>query len=333
LFKRKLSLATAITGALLSLAGAARADRSLLNVSYDPTRELYRAYNQAFAGYWQATHHESIRVQQSHGGSGKQARAVIDGLDADVVTLALPIDVAAIQKAGLIAPGWQGRLPNHSSPYTSTIVLVVRKGNPKHIHDWNDLARPGVQVITANPKTGGGARLNYLAAWGYALKQPGGSQATARDFVQKLYRNVPVLDSGARGSTNTFVQRHIGDVLIAWENEALEINSKIAPGQVEIVTPSISILAEPPVAVVDRNADKHHTRDLAAAYLSWLYSPQGQEVVAQHYYRPRLASVARKYAGQYPKIRLFDISLFGGWDAAQKTHFADGGTFDQIVRR
>jgi sulfate transport system substrate-binding protein len=328
---RKATLA--IAGALLSLAGAARADSSLLNVSYDPTRELYRAYNQAFAAYWQAAHHEAVQVQQSHGGSGKQARAVIDGLGADVVTLAVPVDVEAVQKAGLIAPGWENKLPDHSSPYTSTIVLVVRKGNPKHIHDWNDLVRPGVQVITANPKTGGGARVNYLAAWGYALKQPGGTQATARDFVQKLYRNVPVLDSGARGSTNTFVQRHIGDVLIAWENEALEIGNKIAPGQVEIVTPSISILAEPPVAVVDKNVDAHHTRAIATAYLQGLYSAQGQEIVAQHYYRPRLASVAKKYAAQYPKVRLFDIGLFGGWDAAQKTHFSDGGVFDQIVRR
>ena len=328
---RKRNLA-AVIGALISLGGAAHADQSLLNVSYDPTRELYQAYNKGFEKYWQATHHEVVSIKQSHGGSGKQARAVIDGLEADVVTLAIPVDVDAISKAGLINPGWQSRFGNQSSPYTSTIVFLVRKGNPKHIKDWNDLVKPGVQVITANPKTGGGARLNYLAAWGYALKQPGGTQASAQEFVKKLYQNVPVLDSGARGATNTFTQRHIGDVLLTWENEALATAKKTAPGQVEIVVPSISILAEPPVAVVDANVEKHHSREAATAYLNGLYSAQGQEIAAQYYYRPRLTSVAKKYAAQFPKVRLFDIKLFGGWAAAQKTHFGDGGTFDQIYR-
>lgn len=330
---RNTFLACLATAIVIGSAAGARADRSILNVSYDPTRELYRAYNQYFATKWQSAHHEAVTVQQSHGGSGKQARSVIDGLEADVVTLAVPVDVAAIRKAGLINAGWQKRFKSNSAPYTSTIVFLVRKGNPKHIKDWNDLVRPGVQVITANPKTGGGARVNYLAAWGYALKQPGGSQNTARGFVSRLYHNVPVMDSGARGSTNTFVHRHIGDVLIAWENEALQTAYQASKGQVEIVVPSISILAEPPVAIVDKNVDKHKTRDVATAYISWLYSPEGQDIVARNYYRPRLASVARKYAGQFAKVRLFDIGLFGGWEAAQQTHFADGGIFDQIFRR
>ena len=322
-------------GALLaaSAAGSARADRSILNVSYDPTRELYQAYNQGFAKYWTATHHEKVTVQQSHGGSGKQARAVIDGLGADVVTLGLGYDVEAVQKAGLIAPGWEAKLPYNATPFTSTIVLLVRKGNPKHIKDWNDLVRPGVQVITPNPKTSGGARWNFLAAYGYALKRPGGNAATATDFVKRLYANVPVLDSGARGATNTFVQRRIGDVLIAWENEGLQTVHKTGKGQFDLVYPSISVLAEPPVAVVDKNVDAHHTRDIATAYLQGLYSAQGQEIGAANFYRPHLKSIAKKYASLFPKIRLVDITFFGGWDKAQKQFFADGGVFDQIVKR
>ncbi len=319
----------------LGLAGPPVAHaQELLNVSYDPTRELYQDYNQAFAAYWKTKTGQTVTIKQSHGGSGKQAQAVIEGLEADVVTLALSYDVDAIQKAGDIAPGWQTRLPDNSAPYTSTIVLVVRKGNPKGIHDWNDLARPGVQVITANPKTGGGARWNYLAAWGYALKKSHGNQAFARDFVSKIYKNVPVLDSGARGSTNTFVQRGIGDVLIAWENEADLITHQVGRGQYQIVYPSISILAEPSVSVVDKNAAKHHTTAVATAYLQYLYSPQGQAIAARHFYRPRLKAVAKQYAGQFPKIPLFTVdSLFGGWQSAEKTHFDSGGTFDQIYRR
>ena len=307
---------------------------TLLNVSYDPTRELYQDYNAAFAKYWQGKSGQTITIQQSHGGSGKQARSVKDGLPADVVTLALSYDIDALQKAGLINPDWQKRLPNNSAPYTSTIVFVVRKGNPKGIHDWSDLVKPGIAVITANPKTGGGARWNYLAAWGYALQASHGNQAFARDFVSKLYHNVPVLDSGARGSTVTFTQRHLGDVLIAWENEAdLTVNT-IGKGQYEIVDPSVSILAEPPVAVVDKNVDKKGTREVAEAYLQYLYSPEGQEIAAKHYYRPRSQDVAKKYAGQFPALKLFTVDdTFGGWTNAQKTHFADGGTFDQIMAK
>jgi sulfate transport system substrate-binding protein len=305
--------------------------QTLLNVSYDPTRELYADYNQVFAKYWKGKTGQAISFQQSHGGSGKQSRSVIDGLEADVVTLALAYDVDAISKAGLISPNWMGRLPSHSAPYTSTIVFLVRKGNPKGIKDWNDLVRPGVAVITANPKTGGGARWNYLAAWGYMLKKTNGDQRAARDFVTRLYKNVPVLDTAARAATNTFLQRGIGDVLIAWENEALLASKEFGPDKVQLVVPSISILAEPSVSVVDRVAARHGTTLLATEYLKYLYSPEGQEIAAKHYYRPRNPEVAKQHASQYPKVRLFTISdLFGGWFNAQRTHFQDGGVFDQI---
>jgi sulfate transport system substrate-binding protein len=313
--------------------GTTRSATSILNVSYDPTRELYAAFDTAFARYWKEKTGQVVTVNQSHGGSGKQARSVIDGLEADVVTLALAYDIDAIgQQAGLLSADWQARLPDQSSPYTSTIVFLVRKGNPKGIHDWSDLVRPGVQVITPNPKTSGGARWNYLAAWGYALRQNGGDEAAARDFVARLFRNVPVLDTGARGATNTFVQRGIGDVLIAWENEAFLAVNELGADRVEIVVPSVSILAEPPVAVVDRNVDRHGTRKVAQAYLEYLYTPQGQELAAKNYYRPRLASVAARYADRFPKLQLFTIADFGGWQAAQKKHFGDGGVFDQIYK-
>ena len=311
--------------------GMSAADLSLLNASYDPTRELYQDFNQAFARQWTAKGGDTIRFKQSHGGSGKQARAVIDGLEADVVTLALAYDIDAIAERGLIAPDWQKRLPNNSAPYTSTIVFLVRKGNPKGIKYWSDLVKPGVAVITPNPKTSGGARWNYLAAWGYALKQPGGNEATARAFLGKLYKNVPVLDSGARGATTTFVERGIGDVLIAWENEALLAIKELGPDKVEIVAPPLSILAEPPVAVVDKVVDKHDTRKLAEAYVQYLYSDAGQEIAAKHYYRPTSAAAVKKYATQFPKVQLLTIDeVAGGWTKAQKTHFADGGVFDQI---
>jgi len=307
---------------------------TLLNVSYDPTREFYQDFNAAFAKYWEAKTQQKITINQSHGGSGKQARSVIDGLDADIVTLALAYDIDAIsEKATLLPKNWQTRLPNNSSPYTSTIVFLVKKGNPKGIKDWGDLVKPGISVITPNPKTSGGARWNYLAAWGYALKQNGGDENKAKDFVARLYKNVPVLDSGARGSTTTFIERGIGDVLIAWENEALLSVTDIGKDKYEIVVPSVSILAEPPVALVDKNVDKHGTRALAEAYLNYLYSPEGQEISAKHHYRPRLASVAVKYANKFPKVTLFTMDeLFGGWQKAQKTHFNDGGTFDQIYQ-
>ena len=307
---------------------------TLLNVSYDPTRELYQDYNPAFIKYWQGKTGQTVTIQQSHGGSGKQARAVKDGLAADVVTLALSYDVDALQKAGLINARWQKRLPNNSAPYTSTIVFVVRKGNPKGIKDWPDLIRPGVSVVTANPKTGGGARWNYLAAWGYALQASHGNQAFARDFVSKLYHNVPILDSGARGSTVTFTQRHVGDVLIAWENEAYLTVNQLGKGQYEIVDPSVSILAEPSVAVVDKNVDKKGTRAAAEAYLQYLYSPEGQTIAAKRYYRPRDPNVAKQFAAQFPAIKLFTVDdVFGGWQNAHKTHFADGGIFDQIYMK
>jgi sulfate/thiosulfate transport system substrate-binding protein len=304
----------------------------LLNVSYDPTREFYEEYNKAFAAYWaKQGGGDIVTVSQSHGGSGKQARAVIDGLQADVVTLALSADIDAIAKAKLIAPEWEQNFPDNSSPYTSTIVLVVRKGNPKGIKDWNDLIKPGVEVVTANPKTGGGARWNYLAAYGYALNTNGGDEAKATAFIKALYGNVKILDSGARGSTITFVERGQGDVLIAWENEALLTVNKLSPGQFEIVYPSQSILAEPPVAVVDANVDKHGTRDVATAYLKYLYTPEGQEIAAHNFYRPRDTGLLAKYATQFPSVKLFTIKdLFGGWPAAQKKHFSDGGIFDQI---
>jgi sulfate/thiosulfate-binding protein len=307
---------------------------SLLNVSYDPTRELYQDFNQAFAKYWKTKTGQTVTIEQSHGGSSKQARGVIDGLQADVVTLALAYDIDAIsQSAGLLPADWQKRLPQNSTPYTSTIVFLVRKGNPKQIKDWDDLVKPGISVITPNPKTSGGARWNYLAAWAYALKQPGGNEQAAQDFVKRLYKNVPVLDSGARGSTTTFVQREIGDVLIAWENEAFLSIKELGPEKVQIVVPPQSILAEPPVSIVDKVVDKKGTRQVAQAYLEYLYTPEGQEIAAKNYYRPRLESVAKKYASTFPKIKLVTIDdTFGGWQKAQKTHFADGGIFDQIYQ-
>ncbi|MGH7948365.1 MAG: sulfate ABC transporter substrate-binding protein [Candidatus Binataceae bacterium] len=307
------------------------ADTTLLNVSYDPTRELYKEYNKAFAEHWKKLGGDGVTINQSHGGSAKQARAVIDGLEADVVTLALAYDIDVIaQKGGLLSRDWQSRLPNHSAPYTSAIVFLVRKGNPRGIKDWNDLAKPGVSVITPNPKISGGARWNYLGAWGYALKQPGGDDAKARALVARIYKNVPVLDSGARGSTNTFAQRGIGDVLIAWENEALLV-LKEDPGKFEIVNPSVTVLAEPPVALVDNVAGRRGTRKVAEEYLKYLYSTAGQEIAARNYYRPRNAAVSAKYVDQFPALQFFTVDeVFGGWTKAQKTHFDDGGTFDQI---
>jgi len=326
-------------GSLLGLVLSAQAGQgvTLLNVSYDPTRELYQDYNRAFANYWKVKTGAAVKVNQSHGGSGKQARAVIDGLDADVVTLALAYDIDAIaSKSGLLPQSWQTRLPNNSTPFTSTIVFLVRKGNPKGIKDWEDLVKPGISVISPNPKTSGGARWNYLAAWGYALKKNGGDESKARDFVTHLYKNVPVLDSGARGATTTFIERGIGDVLVNWENEAALTVHELGKDKFEVVIPSASILAEPPVALVDKNVDRHGTRAVAQAYLDYLYSPEGQEIAAKHYFRPRLATVAAKYAGQFPpfpKINLFTVDeVFGGWQKAQKKHFDDGGFFDQIYQ-
>lgn len=305
---------------------------TLLNVSYDPTRELYQDYNAAFARYWKAKAGQDVAVQQSHGGSSKQARAVIDGLEADVVTLALAYDVDAIaEKAKLLPANWQSRLPNNSSPYTSTIIFLVRKGNPKKIKDWDDLIRHGVSVITPNPKTSGGARWNYLGAWGYALRHSGGDESKAREFISKLYKNVPVLDSGARGSTTTFVERGMGDVLIAWENEVLLGANDLGKDKFEIVVPPTSILCEPVVSIVDKVVDKKGTRAVAQAYLEYLYSPEGQEIVAKRYYRPRSVAVLKKYAAQFPKIQLFTITdVAGDWKTAQTKHFADGGLFDQV---
>jgi sulfate/thiosulfate transport system substrate-binding protein len=307
---------------------------TMLNVSYDPTRELYQAINKQFEPWWQQRTGQALKVRQAHGGSGRQARSVIDGLDADVVTLALAYDIDEIaDKAKLLPADWQKRLPFNSSPYTSTIVFLVRKGNPKAIKDWNDLARSGVSVITPNPKTSGGARWNYLAAWGYALRQPDGNDAKAREFVGQIYRNAPVLDTGARGSLITFTERSIGDVFISWENEALLAVKELGPDKFDIVYPSISILAEPPVAIVDRNVDKKGTRAVAQAYLEYLYTPGAQEVIAQHHYRANDKNVAAKYANQFPPIELFTIDkVFGGWAKAQKTHFAEGGVFDQIYQ-
>ncbi|BDG01187.1 sulfate ABC transporter substrate-binding protein [Anaeromyxobacter oryzae] len=326
-----------IAAALVALVGgrAARAadakEVQLLNVSYDPTRELYEAVNAAFGKQWLARTGQKVTVKQSHGGSGKQARAVVDGLEADVVTLALAYDVDAVARAGLLPADWQKRLPQNASPYTSTIVFLVRKGNPKGLRDWDDLVKPGVSVITPNPKTSGGARWNYLAAWAHALRKSGGSEASAREFVKALYRNVPVLDSGARGSTTTFVERGIGDVLLAWENEAFLAVEQLGKGQFEIVVPRTSILAEPPVAVVDRNVERHGTRAVAQAYLEFLYGPEGQELAAKNYYRPRDPKVAARYSAKFPKIDLVTVDgVFGGWQKAQATHFADGGVFDQI---
>jgi sulfate/thiosulfate-binding protein len=325
----KTLLAFALT---LGLAAPVLADVSLLNVSYDPTRELYQDYNAAFAKYWKTKTGETVTFRQSHGGSGKQARSVIDGLEADVVTLALAADVDQVANRGLIAPNWQKRLASNASPYTSTIVFLVRKGNPKKILDWKDVARPGVDVITPNPKTSGGARWNYLAAWGYALRQPGANSDTAREFVRKLFKNVKVLDSGARGSTTTFVERGIGDVLLAWENEAYLAVKELGPDKFEIVTPSVSILAEPPVSVVDKYAKKHGTTKVAEAYLQYLYSPEAQEIAAKNYYRPTDPAVAARYKQQFAPVKLFNIKDFGGWTVAQDAHFADGGIFDQIYQ-
>ena len=314
------------------LTATAFAQTSLLNVSYDPTRELYQDFNAAFVKYWKAKTGQDVTIKQSHGGSGAQARSVIDGLDADVVTLALAYDIDAVAATGLIKADWQKRLPQNSTPYTSTIVFLVRKGNPKGIKDWNDLLKPGVQIITPNPKTSGGARWNYLAAWGYALKQPGGTEAKAKQFVADIYKRVPVLDSGARGSTTTFVERGIGDVLLSWENEAYLALDE-SKDKFDIVVPSISVLAEPPVAVVDQVVDRKKTRAVAEAYLQYLYTPEGQEIAAKRHYRPRDPKVAAKYANSFAKVKLFTIDdTFSGWQAAQKTHFADGGTFDQIYR-
>jgi sulfate/thiosulfate-binding protein len=328
---RRTFLAFATLSALLPT--AAFADSELLNVSYDPTRELYQELNEIFAKQWQAKTGEAITIQQSHGGSGKQARAVIDGLEADVVTLALAYDIDAIARKGLIAQDWQKRLGNNSSPYTSTIVFLVRKGNPKGIKDWGDLTKSGVQVITPNPKTSGGARWNYLAAWGYALHKNNKDETAARNFVADLYRNVPVLDTGARGSTVTFVERGIGDVLLAWENEAFLALKEFGNDKFEIVVPSESILAEPPVTIVDKVVDAKGTRKQAEAYLNFLYSPEAQEIVAKNAYRPRNVEVQAKYKDAFPQIPLFTIDdEFGGWKKAQETHFADGGVFDQIYK-
>jgi len=320
----------------LVIAPAWAKDIALLNVSYDPTRELYVDFNTAFAAHWQKKTGDTVTVRQSHGGSGKQARSVIDGLDADVVTLALAYDIDELHtKAKLIPADWQKRLPNNASPYTSTIVFLVRKGNPKGIKDWDDLVKPGVSVVTPNPKTSGGARWNYLAAWGYALKRSGNDAAKAEKFVADLYKNVPVLDSGARGSLTTFAERGVGDVFLSWENEAFLAVKELGPDKFDIVVPSISILAEPPVAVVDKNVDRKGTRAVAQAYLEFLYSPEGQEIAAQNYYRPRDAKVAARHARTFNlKVNLFSIDeVFGGWTQAQRTHFADGGVFDRIFTR
>jgi sulfate/thiosulfate transport system substrate-binding protein len=327
-------LASIITGAALSAPASAKDGLTLLNVSYDPTRGFYQEFNKAFGDYWLKKTGVKVSVNQSHGGSGKQARSVIDGLEADVVTLALAYDIDSIaEKGNLLPKGWQKRLPNNSSPYTSTIVFLVRKGNPKNIKDWDDLIKPGVVVITPNPKTSGGARWNYLAAWGYALKKFGNDEAKTKEFVKSIFKNVPLLDSGARGSTTTFIEHQIGDVLISWENEAYLVVNKLGKGEFEIVVPSLSILAEPPVAIVDRNVDRHGTRKVAEGYLNFLYSEKGQEIAAKNFYRPRLDSVAARYAGQFQKVNLFTIDeVFGGWQKAQIKHFADKGVFDQIYQ-
>ena len=333
----KLGMKTLLRGLavlVVSLGWVAGKEIALLNVSYDPTRELYQDYNSAFARHWQEKTGDKVTIRQSHAGSGKQARSVIDGLDADVVTLALAYDVDMLWERGKLIPqDWQKRLPNNSAPYTSTIVLVVRKGNPKQIKDWDDLTRPGVSVITPNPKTSGGARWNYLAAWGYALKKFGGDEGKARDFVARIFKNVPILDTGARGATTTFVQRGIGDVLIAWENEALLTLKESGQGEFELVAPSLSILAEPPVTWVDKVVSRHGTQAIAQAYLEYLYSPEGQEIAAKHYYRPRLEAIGKKHAAIFPAVALFTIDeVFGGWQKAQKTHFNEGGVFDQIQK-
>ncbi len=315
----------------IGASGLAAREIRLLNVSYDPTRELYKEFNAAFAAHWKAKTGDDVRISQSHGGAGKQARSVIDGLEADVVTLALAYDIDAIaEKTKWFPADWQKRLPHNSAPYTSTIVFLVRKGNPKGVKDWDDLAKPGISVITPNPKTSGGARWNYLAAWGYAVKKTG-SEAKARQFVADILKNVPVLDSGARGSTITFVERGVGDVFIAWENEAFLAVNELGRDKFDIVVPSLSILAEPPVALVEKVAEKHGTTEVAKAYLEYLYSPEGQEIAGKNYYRPVDPAVAARFARQFPRVNLFTIDeVFGGWTKAQKTHFADGGVFDQI---
>jgi len=330
---RKFARLAALTAALVS--GSAIAQTTLLNVSYDPTRELYKDFNAAFAKHWQAKTGQDVKVRQSHGGSGKQARSVVDGLEADVVTLALAYDIDEIsERAKLLPADWQKRLKHNSAPYTSTIVFLVRKGNPKRIKDWDDLVKPGIGVITPNPKTSGGARWNYLAAWGYALKKYGNDDKKAQEFVGKILANVPVLDTGARGSTTTFVERGIGDVLLAWENEALLALKELGPDKFDIVAPSLSILAEPPVAVVDKVVDKRGTRAVAQAYLEYLYSAEGQDIAGRNHYRPIDPAAAAKYAKQFPRLNLFTIDeVFGGWAKAQKTHFADGGSFDQVYTR
>jgi sulfate transport system substrate-binding protein len=333
----KRGMAVLLSGLALLLAspgGAAAKEITLMNVSYDPTRELYQDINGAFTRHWLGKTGDTVTVKQSHGGSGKQARAVIDGLEADVVTLALAYDVDALcEKGKLIPPDWQKRLPNNSAPYTSTIVFVVRKGNPKGIKDWDDLVKPGVSIVTPNPKTSGGARWNYLAAWGYALKKWGGDEAKAKDFVARLFRNVAILDTGARGATTTFVQRGIGDVMVAWENEALLAVKESDKAGFAVIAPSVSILAEPPVTWVDKVVKRRGTLAVAQGYLEFLYSPEGQEIAAKHYYRPRLEAVQAKYAGNFPKVQMFTIDeVFGGWQKAQKTHFAEGGVFEQIQR-
>ncbi|MFG1297519.1 MULTISPECIES: sulfate ABC transporter substrate-binding protein [Xanthobacter] len=329
------ALVLAVAAGGVGCKGAIAAETTLLNVSYDPTRELYADVNKAFGAQWEKAHPgERLTLRQSHGGSGKQARSVIDGLEADVVTLALAYDIDAIAARGLLDKDWQKRLPDNSSPYTSTIVFLVRKGNPKGIKDWDDITKPGIKVVTPNPRTSGGARWNYLAAWGYALKKFGGDEEKAKAFVQALYKNAPVLDTGARGATVTFVERGIGDVLIAWENEAYLSVNELGPDKFDIVTPSVSILAEPPVAVVDKVVDKKGTRTVAEDYLKFLYTPEGQELAARHYYRPRNAEVAAKYKDKFAPVELFTVDeVFGGWQKAQKTHFSDGGVFDQITGR
>jgi sulfate/thiosulfate transport system substrate-binding protein len=327
-------VACIVAGSLVLLATAAAAETVLLNVSYDPTRELYADYNKAFAAHWKKKTGQDVSIRQSHGGSGTQARTVIDGLQADVVTLALAWDIDALAKQGKLLPAnWQARLPDNSSPYTSTIVFLVRKGNPKKIRDWGDLARPGISVITPNPKTSGGARWNHMAAWAWALAQPGGSEMTAEAYLRKLYANVPVLDTGARGSLTTFAQRGIGDVFISWENEAHLAAKELGEGRFEIVVPSLSILAEPPVAVVDRVALRHKTTEIARAYLEYLYSPEAQEIAAKHFYRPRDEAVLAKYAKVFPDVKLVTIADFGGWGAVQAKHFGDGGLFDRIYAK